>query len=978
MSFHDTNARIRFPRKVALTATSALAQAILAGVVTTTLAAAPAALAQSASGSIEGRVTDTASGNTLNGVEVEIRSLGRRTVTGTDGAFRFANVRPGTYTLTYTFVGLPSRSEEVVVGSGELVTAGADMGRSQTVTAETVIVTGQRGAQAQALSEQRAADNLRNVISSDQAGRFPDLNTAESLRRAPGVSVQREAKAGDGRYVSIRGLDSGLNNFQINGMNVAQPEEETRRAPLDVVQTAAISKITINKTLLPDNASDGIGGAVILETATAFDFTERLLELEVSGFYSDFAEDLGPKISATYADTFGANKQFGVLLSGSFSRRDTAGYVLENDEDYIGFVDGTDAAGVTVYEFGLNAFDNERENTSIQAAFSWAVNANTELNFKASYNKLFDTEVDHGVYFAGSDEYDDDDNLLLNEGGDVILYGEYEETEWLQHSYVLDGTTYAGAFTFDYGVGYSEGSQNEPNDYEVAFATGVDSSLLEYNGTLGKYPFPQMTADELAQIADPANYELDGSDIDADESENQRTAIHLDVTYSPEGGGALQFVKFGAKAERSEKQLYEANVLELEGPLTLDEFGVGPMLSFSDIGASYPNFLTLGNANLSNWRNYANGLLNSSDEYENAYEEFGAIIPDEDTYDATEDTYALYAMAKFTSGPWDIIGGARIDHTRIETNNLQLIELEDEVPVLEPIKNTAEYTYFLPRVQVNYRASDKLIFRGAAFTSIARPAFEYISGSTEIVEDDGEVEITVGNPDLKPAYAYNADIGVEYYFDQVGVVSANIFYKRIEDFIFNEDAPESDIDPAQFLNDPRLAGREIDDVYTFTNGNEAEIIGLELNLVRQFTELPGPWGGLGVYANMTIQNSSADSGLEDRDDEDFFNAPELIYTAAATYQKYGLEGTLAYSWRDTYVQEFADLGREIVAEPYGSLDAQLSYNITDKAKIFFSAIDILDDGDEPINDFRFGEGAPYIQETSYNGRSFTAGVNVRF
>jgi TonB-dependent receptor len=955
----------------ALAATQFLAQ-VFVPVALGAVLLAPTALAQEQSGSIEGRLVDTGSGNPLNGVEVTIQSTGRTALSDTDGTFYFGNLDPGTYTLSYAFVGLPPQSEEVVVEAGRRVLVGTGL-----VVLDTVVITGARGAQAQALSEQRGADNLRNVISADQAGRFADVNVAESLRRVPGLSVQREGKGGDGRYVSIRGLDSGLNNFQINGMNVAQPEEENRRAPLDVIQTGALSKITVNKTLLPDNESDGIGGAIVLETATAFDYSDRLIELEVSGYYSDLAEKLGPKVAGTYADRFGSNDQFGILLSGSYSRRDTFGYVLEAGEEYIGFVDGTDSAGLVPFEFGLNTFENERENTSFQGALSWEVDANTELNFKASYNKLFDTEVNTGVFFEGTDEYDEDGNLLLDEGGTVLLYGEFEETEWTQNAYVFDGTTYAGAFVFDYGIGYSEASQNEPNDYEVTFETDVDSNLLDYSGSSPSAPFPLLSADDLARISDPANFELGGNDIDADVSENQRTAANFDVTYSPSGMGALQFLKAGVKVERSEKQLFEANVLELEGPLTLEQFGVGPLVDYSEVSGAYSSFLSLASPNLTNWRAYANGLLATNPDFENAYAEFGDIIQDEDTYDATEDTFALYGMAKFVFDKWDVIGGLRIDHARIKTNNLQLTELEDETPVLEPIENSSEYTKLLPRIQVNYRASDDLIFRGAVFTSIARPAFVYISGSTEIVEDDGEVDITVGNADLKPSYAWNADLGVEYYFDQIGVVSANVFYKRIEDFIFNEDAPESDIDPTQFLNDPRLAGREIDDVFTFVNGNQAEIYGLELNLVRQFTELLGALGGLGVYANMTLQNSKADSGLEGRSDEDFFNAPDLIYTAAATYQKYGLEGSLAYSWRDSYVERFADFDREIVAEPYGSLDGQLSYAVTGNAKIFVNAIDMLGDG-EPINDFRFGDGSPLLQEATYRGRSFMFGVNLRY
>lgn len=916
---------------------------------------------------------DFGTGKPLTGVLVRIDETGRTVVTDSAGEFRFGSVSPGDYNLTYSFVGLSDQTEFVTVNAAELRALSVGLG-----TLETVTITGQRGAQALALSEQRAADNLRNVVSADQAGRFPDINIAESLRRVPGVSIQREDKGGDGRYVSIRGLDSGLNNFQINGMTLAQPEEETRRTPLDVVQTAAISKITVNKTLLPDNASDGIGGAVILETATAFDYSSPVLELNLSGFYSDFAEDIGPRISATAANTFGRDDQFGVLLSGSFSDRNTFGYVLENDEDYIGFIEDSAAAGFTAYEFGLNTFDNQRENTALQAALSWQVNPDTELHFRASRNTLTDEETNRGIFFQGSDEYDDNGNLILTDGGTVIIYGEFEETEWEQSAYVFEGATSAGAFTFEYGVGYSEATQNEPNDFEVSFETDVASSLLDYSAASPTYPYPSLSSDEQAQLLDPANFELGGNDIDADVSENQRTATNFDVTYVPPSDGALQFLKAGIKLERSEKQLFEANILELEGPLTLEQFGLGPLFSFVDIGAPYPAFQSVGDTNLRNWREYGFGLLDSGPDFENAYAEFGDIIPDEDTYDAIEDTAALYAMAKYTLGKWDLIGGVRVDHTEIETNNLELLELEDETPILTPITGQSSYTNILPRAQVNYRASGDLIFRGAVFTSLARPAFEFISGSTEIVEDDGEVDITVGNPDLEPSYAWNADLGVEYYFDQVGILSANVFYKKIDDFIFTEDAPESDIDPSQFANDPRIAGRGIDDVVTFINGNEAEIFGLEVNYVRQFTELPGPLGGLGVYGNLTAQQSSADSGLEGREDEDFFNAPELIYTAAATYQKYDIEASLAYSWRDSYVLEFADFGREIVAEPFGSLDGQMSYQATDHVKLFVNAVDILDTGDEPINDFRFGNGAPLVQQTTYNGRSVTFGLNLRY
>ncbi len=958
-----------------------LRAALAATVLTTTatgfmLLVPGSAMAQTQPGTVSGQVIDRVKGQPLSGVSVRVVETGRRFVTDTDGRFRANNLEPGTYTLEFSFVGIDSTFETVEITSGTDINLDIELGQL-----ETVVVVGQRGAQAQALSEQLAADNLRNVVSADQAGRFPDRNVAESLRRVPGISIQREEKGGEGRYVSIRGLDSGLNNFQINGMNVAQPEEETRRAPLDVVQTSALSKITVNKTLLPDHESDGIGGQVILETATAFDFSSPVYELEVSGYYQDFADSVGPKIAATLARKFGAREQFGILVSGSYSERDTFGYVLSNGEDYIPFVEDDPSSGFTAYEFELNTFENDRENLALQTALDWQVTPDTYLALKGSYNRLIDIETNRGLVFEGADEYDDAGNLLLDQGGTVALYGEYEETEWEQNSLVFQGETYSGPFLFEYGLGYSYARQDEPNDYEVTFETDVDSSLLDYSGSSAKYPFPSLTAAELQQIDDPASFVLGGNDIDADQSENTRYSARFDTTFAPARSGALQFIKGGVKIERSEKRLFEANVLEVEGPLSLTDFGVGSRVDFRDIGAPYPPYLTLGNANLKNWRAFGTNLVENDPDFVNAYVEDGldgAPIPDEDTYDATEDTYAAYAMGKWLIGRWDFIGGARIDHTKIKSNNLELLELEGQDPVLTPTRGSADYTHVLPRFQANYRYADDIVFRAAAFTSIGRPAFEYVSGTTEIEADDGVVDIFTGNPDIKPSYAYNLDIGVEKYFGSVGVASVNLFYKRIDDFIFNEDAPEAEIDTGRFANDPRLAGLEIGEVVTIVNGDRAEIWGAEFNLVRQFSELPGAWGGLGVYANLTVQTSSADAGLEGRDDEEFFNAPDLLYTVAGTYQGAGIEATLAYSYRDTYVLEFADFGRSIVAEPYGSLDAQLSYDFGPTVRVFLNAIDLLDDGSDPINDFRFGKGSPFLQEATYNGRSFVFGANVLF
>jgi TonB-dependent receptor len=325
-----------------------------------------------------------------------------------------------------------------------------------------------------------------------------------------------------------------------------------------------------------------------------------------------------------------------------------------------------------------------------------------------------------------------------------------------------------------------------------------------------------------------------------------------------------------------------------------------------------------------------------------------------------------------------VIGGLRIDHTRVSADNFEVIALEDEDAVFRKVTGKANYTSILPRLQLNYRASENFVVRGAFYTSIARPEPLYIAGATEIEEDDGEVDVTVGNPGLKPAYAYNFDLSVERYFGSIGVISGGIFYKKINRFIFSGVAPETEGDRARFENDPRLAGKVIDDVTTYTNGRSAEIYGIELNLVRQFTSLPGALGGLGIYANATFQRSEADTGIEGVDKGDFFNAPETIFTSALTYQKYGIESTLAYSWRDRQAVRFSSYNTRIVEQSYGSLDGQIRYSITPKLKLFVNAVDLLNSGKDPIVDERYGAGSRYLEGATYTGRTVTFGINASF
>src|SRR5690606_36900323 len=71
-----------------------------------------------------------------------------------------------------------------------------------------ILVLGLGANQASALSRKRSSDVVSDVLTRDAIGQFPDQNVAESLRRLPGVNILNDQ--GEGRFVSIRGLDPEL------------------------------------------------------------------------------------------------------------------------------------------------------------------------------------------------------------------------------------------------------------------------------------------------------------------------------------------------------------------------------------------------------------------------------------------------------------------------------------------------------------------------------------------------------------------------------------------------------------------------------------------------------------------------------------------------------------------------------------------------------------------------------------------------
>ncbi len=195
---------------------------------------------------------------------------------------------------------------------------------------EEVVVYGSRSATQNSLAKQKAKDNISTVLSADLSGRFADSTLAETMRRAPGLSFQRSEAGGEGQYVSIRGLDTGLNNIKINGVTSAAASG-SRRVSFDFLQAEMLSEIVVNKSLLPQHDGEGIGGAVELNVRNPLSFSKDQLNFKVEARHGEYRGKTGPAGSVVFNRALSDN----VAISGyvSYTERfvDSHQYNIEGD-----------------------------------------------------------------------------------------------------------------------------------------------------------------------------------------------------------------------------------------------------------------------------------------------------------------------------------------------------------------------------------------------------------------------------------------------------------------------------------------------------------------------------------------------------------------------------------------------------------------------------------------------------------------------
>ena len=131
-----------------------------------------------------------------------------------------------------------------------------------------IVVTGIRASQRQSIEIKRNSINAVDAIASEDLGKMPDQNVAESLQRVPGITIDHNRGVGNG--VTVRGLGPEFNTVTVNGRVIAT-DSAGREFNFDILPSELISGAEVFKSPQANLNGASIGATVDIHTLRPLD-----------------------------------------------------------------------------------------------------------------------------------------------------------------------------------------------------------------------------------------------------------------------------------------------------------------------------------------------------------------------------------------------------------------------------------------------------------------------------------------------------------------------------------------------------------------------------------------------------------------------------------------------------------------------------------------------------------------------------------
>lgn len=860
------------------------------------------------------------------------------------------------------------------------------------------------------LEVKRQTEAIADAILASDIGKLPAVNLAEALQRVPGVSITREA--GEGQFVSVRGLGPNFQSVTFNGLPIAYNEnirdsgQSGRQFRFRTLPADLVDGLLVRKSSSADTIDGGIGSAIDVLTLNPL-LRSPFASAQVLWSFEDRTGSFSPSgsISTSWRDS---EKTLGVFAGVSFQKRDVQFDRFQNNAGY----SEREIEGQTVMapgEYATTVEEEERQRLSFLGGAQWNPNENFELDLDILLTSFENSIAENRALYEFGSRTENQlvpgsariENGVLKAasivGGRISRNAEFSDQSHQNVAITLKSKIIAGDWTLEPKLSYSEATSDLDTPLQRIDArttTGAD-----YRFDMGSDAFSSRSIEELRtdlDLLEPDAVPFRRYRIRPINSIDEDTSAAIDATYRISDGGALRSFKAGAIiSDRLRDYDRRDRSLTIREGHTVDESFFGAEVPLDAFDATI--------AKRSPWTGPNLSVFDKSfivdGEYDGVRPQASDLEPTasdlRQSYQVDEQVLALYGRLNFASKFHGVLvtGDAGLRWTETDTTvEGALVQAIDDGSggarlVSSPRTTEGSYSELLPSANLKFDLAEGLALRLATSRSLTRPSLADLRDATipnsDVVSAAFEGGSTAledpalifggsgGNPDLSPYLATNFDASMEWYFPKFGALTFSAFYKDIKDYIATDDRLET-IELAVNGDTPIPVDFRISRP---RNIGTAKISGLELGYTGKANN------GLGLAASLTLVTSDID--LNESAGSSAANlqgVSDVNYSITPFFEKGRFETHLSYTYRSEYFSNFASgvqatpaSGVVAVTDGYGTLDFGASWRLNEKVEFFIQGVNLLDKRQLTY----FGDKDLLAQIHRY-GRSINLGVRARF
>ena len=748
-------------------------------------------------GKISGKVTDSKTGETLIGLTVKITGANLGASTDIEGRYTLGNLNPGKYNLSFSYIGYQAKNiTEIEVLVGKTTNLDVIMVEASSLALEEVVITATvRQESISALyAQQKNSISISSGITSELIKRTPDRNTSDVLKRVSGASIQ------ENKFVIIRGLADRYNTSILNNAVLPSSEPDRKAFSFDIIPANLIDRIVVNKTASADLPGDFAGGVIQVITRDVPE--ENFLNASVSFGYNN---------QSTFKD-FTSNAR--------------------NKYDFLGFDDGSRKlpAGFPGSFQSYNPISNaEKAKFSAQVKNSYAEVSPMAIpnqNHQLTWGKRKDLKNGGSFGNVVSLSYRNSQNRAFAERKDY----EFSGTPFYEYS--EDITKYSSNIGLLANLAYIKGGN------KIAFKNMYNRSF-EDNYTARTGFTTDNIQDVRLNVSDLTTKSLINSQL---EGEHQLGKKQIKLTWNLNYSNvqrdqpdqrSLDYRR--SLGTQEPFRLIDRNTRRLFSNLDEDTYGAQAAVAFPVKLFNQQSTVKIGALKQYKQRDFGARIFNYIFVGPSVFERSFTSLPKEkifeqtnisengfvlsefsnntDSYNANSDLNAGFLLMDNKFGEkFRISYGARFEQF---AQTLNAIDFSGQA-----IAAKQDNFDVLPSANLTYSLNAKSNIRLSGSQTVSRPEFRELA-LFNYYDFISQTSVT-GNPNLKRAKIFNADLRYELYPSASEAFTVSGFYKNFNDPI------------EQLINSnstPVVRG------INYLNADQANSLGLELDIRKKLSFL---------------------------------------------------------------------------------------------------------------------------------------------